>query len=136
LRSGTSREGSIRDCPELVFHFRRIAEQYSAIKLTRPSDKLVTFSGLCQCVAHLRQKYLAGLWSDSICYDLLWRVNTINLAKENGARALEYRGPTWSWASVDSSVAYWDDIVNFRAIFADLPESLDSNPHLFDYERP
>jgi hypothetical protein len=65
-------EADSRDCPELVFHFHRIAEQCSALKLTRSSDKLVAFSDLCQRVSHLRQRYLAGLWSDSICYNLLW----------------------------------------------------------------
>jgi hypothetical protein len=108
-------EGDIRDCPELVFHFHRIVEQYSALKLTRPSDRLVALSGLCKRVHHLRNNYLAGLWSDSIGYDLLWRVDTINLQTESkGARSLDYRGPTWSWISVDSPVAYWTDIVNFR----------------------
>jgi hypothetical protein len=108
--------GYTKDCPELVFHFHRIVEQYSALKLTRPSDRLIALSGLCKRVHHLRNNYLAGLWSDSIGYDLLWRVDTLNLSTEtHGARSLDYRGPTWSWISVDSPVAYSSDIVNFRA---------------------
>jgi hypothetical protein len=114
-------ESDMKDCPELVFHFHRIVEQYSALKWTRPSDRLVAFSGLCKRVHHLRNNYLAGLWSDSIGYDLLWRVETINLSTgSNGARSLEYRGPTWSWVSVDSAVSFWSDIINFR----NAPESL------------
>jgi hypothetical protein len=110
-------EDDITDCPQLVFHFHRIVEQYSALKWTRPSDRLVAFSGLCKRVHHLRNNYLAGLWSDSIGYDLLWRVETINLhTEDNGARSSEYRGPTWSWVSVDSPVIYWSDIINFRNI--------------------
>lgn len=105
----------VKDCPELVFHFHRIVEQYSALKLTRSSDRLVALSGLCKRVHHLRNNYLAGLWSDSIGYDLLWRVETINLTTaEKGGRPLDYRGPTWSWISVDSPVTYHKDIVNFR----------------------
>lgn len=108
-------EVDIKDCPDLVFHFHRIVEQYSALKLTRPSDRLVALSGLCKRVHHLRNNYLAGLWSDSIGYDLLWRVETISLnTPEKGARSLDYRGPTWSWVSVDSPVTYWTDILNFR----------------------
>jgi hypothetical protein len=111
-----------KDCPDLVFHFHRLVEQYSALKLTRPSDRLVALSGLCKRVHHLRNNYLAGLWSDSIGYDLLWRVETINLNTNNkGARSLEYRGPTWSWISVDSPVKYWSDITNFRMTDQDLP---------------
>jgi hypothetical protein len=115
-------KGNKKDCPDLVFHFHRIVEQYSALKLTRPSDRLVALSGLCKRVHHIRNNYLAGLWSDSICYDLLWRVETINLdTAGNGARSLEYRGPTWSWISVDSPVKYWPDIVNFHVTDQDLP---------------
>lgn len=108
-------EQDTQDCPELVFHFHRIVEQYSSLQWTKPSDRLVAFSGLCKRVQHLRNNYLAGLWSDSIGYDLLWRVETINL--NTGARSSEYRGPTWSWVSVDSPVSYWADIINFRNEF-------------------
>jgi hypothetical protein len=52
----------------------------------------------------------------------LWRVDTINLSTEsNGARSLDYRGPTWSWISVDSPVSYWSDIVNFRVTYEGFP---------------
>jgi hypothetical protein len=112
----------MKDCPDLVFHFHRIVEQYSALKLTRPSDRLVALSGLCKRVHHLRNNFLAGLWSDSIGYDLLWRVETINLnTDDKGARSLDYRGPTWSWISVDSPVKYWSDIVSFHITNEDLP---------------
>jgi hypothetical protein len=112
----------VKDCHDLVFHFHRIVERYSALRLTRPSDRLVALSGLCKRVHHLRNNYLAGLWSDSICYDLLWRVETINLNTESeGARSLDYRGPTWSWISVDSPVKYWPDIINFRVTDENLP---------------
>ncbi|KAF2025486.1 HET-domain-containing protein [Setomelanomma holmii] len=108
-------EGEVKDCPDLVFHFHRVVEKYSALQLTRPSDRLPALSGLCKRVDHLCNNYLAGLWSDSICYDLLWRVETINLSTESqGARSLDYRGPTWSWISVESPISYWSDIVNFR----------------------
>lgn len=107
-------EMDVKDCPDLVFHYHRIVEQYSALRLTKPSDRLPAFAGLCKRVQHLRNNYLAGLWSDSICYDLLWRVGIINLDTEsNGARSTDYRGPTWSWISVDSPISYWSDITNF-----------------------
>jgi hypothetical protein len=52
----------------------------------------------------------------------LWRVDTINLSTEsNGARSFDYRGPTWSWISVDSPVSYWSDIVNFRVTYEGFP---------------
>lgn len=127
-------EADTKDCPELVFHFHRIVEQYSALRWTRPSDRLVAFSGLCKRVHHLRNNYLAGLWSDSIEYDLLWRVETINLnTNGNGARSLDYRGPTWSWVSVDSPVSFWSDIINFRITpqLQGLPDYLGESATLF-----
>jgi hypothetical protein len=126
-------ETDIKDCPDLVFHFHRIVEQYSALKLSRPSDRLAAFSGLCKRVAHLRNNYLAGLWSDSVGYDLLWRVNTINLdTDQRGARSADYRGPTWSWVSVDSSVTYWSDIINFRITYEGFPTHLAGHTQILD----
>jgi hypothetical protein len=108
-------EANIKDCSDLVFHYHNIVEHYSGLKLTRPSDRLPAFSGLCKRMHHLRNNYLAGLWSDSICYDLLWRVETFNLEAEgHGARPEDYRGPTWSWVSIDSGVSYYTDITNFH----------------------
>lgn len=105
----------VKDCPDLVFHFHRIVEQYSALQLTKASDRLPALSGLCRRVQNLRGDYLAGLWSDSICFDLMWRVNTIKLDIDNEDRSLGYRGPSWSWISVDSPVTYWPDIMNFKS---------------------
>jgi hypothetical protein len=108
-------ETNIKDCSDLVFHYHNIVEHYSGLKLTRPSDRLPAFSGLCKRMHHLRNNYLAGLWSDSICYDLLWRVESFNLEAEgHGARPEDYRGPTWSWVSIDSGVSYYTDITNFH----------------------
>lgn len=114
-----------KECPDLVFHFHQIVEDYSKLQLTKPTDRLPALSGLCKRVQHLRNNYLAGLWSDSLCYDLLWRVDTIILAaKDNGARPSEYRGPTWSWISIDSPVLYWSDIINFNVNYEGFPVSM------------
>lgn len=95
-------------------HFHRVVEKYSSLSLTKPSDRLPALSGLCRRIQHLRGEYTAGLWSDSICSDLLWRVNTLSLDAENAGRPLRYRGPSWSWVSVESPIAYWSDIVNLN----------------------
>ncbi|CAO2655697.1 Nn.00g045000.m01.CDS01 [Neocucurbitaria sp. VM-36] len=107
-------EAEFKECPDLVFHFHRIVEQYSSLQLTKTADRLPALSGLCRRVQDLRGDYLAGLWSDSICFDLMWRVNIIKLDLNNGTRPSDYRGPSWSWVSVDSPVSYWTDILNFR----------------------
>lgn len=117
-------DANTKDCPELVFHFHRIVEQYSQLRLTRQSDRLPALSGLCKRVQHLRNNYLAGLWSDSICYDLLWRVETIDFTTPTrGARPPTYNGPTWSWISTPNPVKYWPNIQNFRPTHEGFPVS-------------
>jgi hypothetical protein len=103
------------ECPDIVRHFHHIIEQYSTLHLTNPTDRLPALSGLCKRIQHLRGDYLAGLWSDSFCYDLLWRVNTLDLSSSNAGRPTTYRGPSWSWIISQSPVSYWDDIVNFKS---------------------
>jgi hypothetical protein len=103
------------DCPDIVRHFHHIVEKYSALRLTKATDRLPALSGLCKRVQHLRGDYLAGLWSDSLCYDLLWRVNTLDLSFANTGASPQYRGPSWSWISLQSPITYWDDIVNFKS---------------------
>jgi hypothetical protein len=103
------------DCPDIVRHFHHIVEKYSALRLTKGTDRLPALSGLCKRVQHLRGDYLAGLWSDSLCYDLLWRVNTLDLSSANAGTSPQYRGPSWSWISLQSPITYWDDIVNFKS---------------------
>jgi hypothetical protein len=93
-----------------VGHFHRLLEQYTRLHLTKPSDRLPALSGLCRRVQDLRGQYCAGLWYDSIAYDLMWRVESLNPDIENAGRPPKYRGPSWSWVSVDSPVTYWPDI--------------------------
>jgi len=92
-----------------VEHFHRLLEQYTRLRLTRPSDRLPALSGLCRRVQGLRGEYCAGLWYNSIAFDLMWRVNTIDSDAGNAGRPLQYRGPSWSWVSVESAVTYWPD---------------------------
>jgi hypothetical protein len=125
-------EVDLQGCTDLVLHFHQVVEDYSKLRLTKPSDRLPALSGLIKRIQHLRNNYLAGLWSDSLCYDLLWRVDTINLHTEgNGAKASEYRGPTWSWISVDSPVVYWSDIINFNVNYEGFPASM-TRPNRFE----
>ncbi|KAM5372118.1 hypothetical protein ACJZ2D_007651 [Fusarium nematophilum] len=44
-------------------------------------------------------EYLAGLWKSRFADMLAWRVHS-----PEPLRSLEYRAPSWSWASVDSPV--------------------------------
>jgi hypothetical protein len=104
---------SVKECDDYVQKFHRIIEQYSALKLTKSSDRLPALSGLCKPLQPIRGRYAAGLWMDSIHFDLLWRVDTRNLNTPSSANNDDYRGPSWSWVAVNDPVHYWTDIVNF-----------------------
>jgi hypothetical protein len=49
-------------------------------------------------------RYLGGLWEDSLVKDLLW--STFAPAK----RPQPWRGPSWSWTSVEGRIQYQDAI--------------------------
>jgi hypothetical protein len=102
------------DIPDFVNHYHRLVEQYTALGLTRATDRLVAFSGICARIQHFRGDFLAGLWSDSLCFDLMWHIDLHELWKVKPTRPVEYCGPTWSWASVMASVQYWPDVSNYQ----------------------
>jgi hypothetical protein len=80
-----------------------IVEEYSALQLTKSSDRLPALSGLAVRSVEFLGSYAAGLWRDTIACDILWRVDQLQL---HSGRPVE-RGPSWSWISVNSRVKYW-----------------------------
>jgi len=84
--------------------WRDIVREYSRRKLTFAQDKLPALAGL---VSKLSEKtgytYVAGLWlQDLLPTGLLWFRDfaTTPLIRPR------YRAPSWSWASIDSHVAW------------------------------
>jgi hypothetical protein len=68
---------------------------YGSRKLTKGSDKLPALSGIAEVFSQrLGDRYVAGLWRNSIVEGLLWQGIQIQ-------KAPEYRAPSWSWVSVD-----------------------------------
>ena len=98
-------------------------QDYSKRKLTYGKDKLIALSGLAHDYyereekspvfyeyykGEKRGKYGAGLWEDVMPSALLWRTyQPFNASPfQLPLRPLEYRAPSWSWASVDAQVSY------------------------------
>ncbi|KAF2626299.1 hypothetical protein BU25DRAFT_394934 [Macroventuria anomochaeta] len=105
----------MRECANYVFDFHRVVEKYSTLNLTKRSDRLPALSGLCKRIQHVRGEYAAGLWMESIAFDLLWRVERLNVNSTKILKSDEdYCGPSWSWVSVLDPIMYWTDIVNFH----------------------
>jgi hypothetical protein len=89
--------------------WRSMIADYSRLKLTFEKDKLPAIAGLAnQMRRHMRSRYLAGLWEDTLLEDLLWTVPTVYYLRP---RPSVWRAPTWSWASVDNDI--WYPILNF-----------------------
>ncbi|RBR26984.1 uncharacterized protein FIESC28_00252 [Fusarium coffeatum] len=77
--------------------------------ITKPEDILPCLSGLARLL-HGDEAgcYLAGLWSNDLPAGLLWIVN------HPGKRPNPYRGPSWSWVSVDQRYSPYPSIDSFR----------------------
>ena len=81
--------------------WRSIVEFYSNHNLTFKADRLPALAGIAVAMQNVRHgTYLAGLWSDSLALDLLWRpVAAIGTRFSSS--------PSWSWATIDGPVEYW-----------------------------
>ncbi|KAH9205514.1 heterokaryon incompatibility protein-domain-containing protein, partial [Leptodontidium sp. 2 PMI_412] len=85
---------------QLDIFWRSVVEFYSNHKLTFKADRLPALAGIAVAMQNIRHgTYLAGLWSDSLVLDLLWRPSS-----DIGTRLS--RSPSWSWATIDGPVEY------------------------------
>ena len=86
------------------YKWYRIVFEYTSKKLTKEQDKLVALSGVARqfaaCSPVLVGNYWAGIWDTDLC-GLLW-----STSDENAYRPLQYRAPTWSWASLEGRIDY------------------------------
>jgi hypothetical protein len=93
---------------------------YGRCDLTHPNDdKLVAISSLAKLIQLQLpdDEYLAGLWKSNLLGQLLWGVyksrrhingmtasGFYSKSHTNSQRAIAYRAPSWSWASIDGLV--------------------------------
>ncbi|KAI1115589.1 heterokaryon incompatibility protein-domain-containing protein [Nemania sp. NC0429] len=87
--------------------WRSLAMFYSGLALTIASDRLPAISGVARTFSEkTKSPYLAGLFKHMLLDDLLWA--TFDNRKP---RPLEWRAPSWSWASIDTHISYNDGLV-------------------------
>ncbi|KAI0973303.1 heterokaryon incompatibility protein-domain-containing protein [Xylaria arbuscula] len=95
---------------QLARIWRTIVCSYTPLQLTKLKDRLPAIGGLAKDLARQRKsRYLAGLWEDTLNDDLLWVVHATSQHKS--PRIYPRNAPTWSWASVETWVLYWDEIL-------------------------
>jgi hypothetical protein len=85
------------------WHWYALVQDFSCRSLTVNTDKLPALAGLARQYAACfpGSRYVAGLWSTHLPVGLLWRTAT-SLSR----RYTSYIAPTWSWASLDTSICF------------------------------
>jgi hypothetical protein len=115
--------------PEAIFDcWWDIVYGYSRRQLTKVSDKLPALSGVvtkfCQRLG-AKARYHAGIWEEELFLGLLWEREDNTAIRPAPA---QYLAPSWSWASLDSSVVARfrksHDVRNCEAMTSGLPPRL------------
>ncbi|KAI0360125.1 HET-domain-containing protein [Trametes cingulata] len=96
---------------------------YTIRAVTKPKDKLTALAAVAEQVhrvwsqpsnplmagsdSRFANRYIAGLWGQSLLQDLLWRRNTYDVSLAPRPSQY-YLAPSWSWASVHGPVLLLD----------------------------
>ncbi|KAF5705126.1 hypothetical protein FGLOB1_8157 [Fusarium globosum] len=86
------------------FHLRwyEMVTSYSVRNLTNDSDKMMAIAGVAYFIQQSTGfKYAAGLWEDTLPFNLLW-VRDAGVKRRPYGRSV----PSWSWASVDGKISH------------------------------
>lgn len=85
----------------------RIVRVYSRCGLTKKGDKLIALASVVkQMAVKLDDEYIAGMWRCSLPWEITWHMDLPDDQTEAPPRrALEYRGPSFSWVSIDGPVS-------------------------------
>lgn len=93
------------DTSALMSKWYEVVEIYTQLRLSYPGDKLMAVDGIAQYMAPMREsQHFAGLWIDSFPSDLAWAVDRFD---DERLRVLEWRAPTWSWASLETKIVWY-----------------------------
>ncbi|EXJ81644.1 hypothetical protein A1O1_07709 [Capronia coronata CBS 617.96] len=97
-------ESDVHERQQMLFDvWTRLVAHYSLRELTFPTDKLLAIAGVSKLFGTVMQdQSVAGLWRRHLMDSLLWYVR----ANTSTSRPLEYRAPSWSWASNDGYVLH------------------------------
>lgn len=94
----------------------KVVSEYSRLRVTKQTDRLPALAAMAEQFQRVREgeNYLAGLWSGSLLWDLLWYAapgldRTGESQTGQGGEKLQRSAvlPTWSWACIQHrSVVY------------------------------
>jgi hypothetical protein len=91
--------------PQVSRRWHEIVEEFSQLGFTKARDKFPALSGIAEQINQFHNgTYLAGLWRDTLITDLLW----YRLDPSTASSTEKWRAPSWSWASMDGPVKFFD----------------------------
>lgn len=106
--------------------WHRLVEKYTLRSLTRGSDKLPALSGLAsEFQGIVRSEYCAGLWKENLIEDLLWSSAPWLHNPVATPPPIEYRAPSFSWASTDTQVRFEEHSADDRGSITHVSKVLD-----------
>ena len=86
---------------KFLVYWYTVVGSYSQTRLTFGKDKLVALGGVIELVQNRTgMTSLAGLWREVVLDDMLWSCSD----SKSASRPIEYRAPSFSWASVDGRI--------------------------------
>jgi hypothetical protein len=106
-------DGSAFAVPDLPIEvneiWRTMVEEYSSMKLSFSSDKLVAIAALAESYHRNYDRnpgsYFAGHWRGELVESLWWFTRS---EWDSESRPF-YRAPSWSWASIEGTIYHWTD---------------------------
>lgn len=115
--------------------WRSAVMEYTHRGMTKFSDKLIAIAGIAQAVqSRTSNAYLAGVWQDQICLDLLWCVPfdreydaNMRYSIPDSSREDPPVAPTWSWASANLPI-YYTSLQELKPICEITDVSVKGNP--------
>lgn len=89
--------------------WHHVIADYSTMKLTRSSDKLVALSGLREHFTQSRSSKdsdIAGLWVENLSWDLLWQRQLF--IPDDTPCVKDCIAPSWSWVSISLPIEWYE----------------------------
>jgi hypothetical protein len=100
------------DVRDQDLEWRRLIMEYSQRESTHRTDRLPALSSLTQqfqTSAPGLGTHLAGMWSETLSDSLMWRPRSLYRRWSCSAHTDLQTAPSWSWASCEGGVPFYDD---------------------------
>lgn len=83
-----------------------LLRDYSECGITNSGDKLVAIQGIVQTMKEaIGIESVCGMWKNLLILELLWQVQ-VKPTRVDPPHLLQWRAPSWSWASSDFPLVY------------------------------